>query len=214
MREPWYDVIMSVSGVLILAGIVLTWMVRRKIERVTGESKTSSLLLLIGGLLTSLGFSLGVLNGRNMSQAMLTLILIGPAMIGYALYDMGFKGVSVRLLLQSVALMLSLLGAGHYSTVTVDIAYVGPFLAVLLLMNAQIMVTEGNRRWLLVAASWMIVIFSWTRYWLDDTSGLFKALIVVPYFLSVLMWVAVLVSMYISVSPDYLPIPRSGQEGL
>ncbi|NJE76182.1 MULTISPECIES: hypothetical protein [Thermococcus] len=189
-------------------------MVRRKIERVTGESKTSSLLLLIGGLLTSLGFSLGVLNGRNMSQAMLTLILIGPAMIGYALYDMGFKGVSVRLLLQSVALMLSLLGAGHYSTVTVDIAYVGPFLAVLLLMNAQIMVTEGNRRRLLVAASWMIVIFSWTRYWLDDTSGLVKALIVAPYFLSVLMWVAVLVSMYISVSPDYLPIPRSGQEGL
>ncbi|ASJ04752.1 hypothetical protein A3L01_04990 [Thermococcus barossii] len=149
-----------------------------------------------------------------MSQAMLTLILIGPAMIGYALYDMGFKGVSVRLLLQSVALMLSLLGAGHYSTVTVDIAYVGPFLAVLLLMNAQIMVTEGNRRRLLVAASWMIVIFSWTRYWLDDTSGLVKALIVAPYFLSVLMWVAVLVSMYISVSPDYLPIPRSGQEGL
>jgi len=214
MRELWYDLIMSISGALILVGIVLTWMVRRKIERVTGESQTSSVLLLIGGLLTSLGFSLSVLNGQSMSQTMLTMILVGPAMIGYALYDMGFQGVSVRLLLQSAVLLLSLLGAGHYSTVAVDIAYVGPFLAVLLLMNAQIIVTEGNRRRLLVVASWMMVLFSWTRYLLDDTSGVLKALIVAPYSISVVVWVMVLISMYLSVSPDYLPLPRSGQEGL
>lgn len=205
---------MSLSGVLTLAGVFLTWLIRRKIERVTGQGGRYSVLLLVGGVITALGFAWAVLTGGEPSGWMLFLILLGPAIIGYALFEFGFPGVSGRLMIQSGLMLLSLFGASHYSTVAVDVAYIGPFLAVLLLMNAQIIVTEGSRRTLIIAASWLIVVFSWTRYLLDDTAGLAKAAIVAPYTLATVIWVAVLVSLYLSVSTDYLPLPRTGQEGL
>ena len=205
---------MSLSGFLILSGVFLTWMVRRKIERITGQNGRCSVLLLVGGLITALGFAWSVFTGGEPSGWMLFLILLGPAIIGYVLSKFGFSGVSGRLMIQSGLMLLSLFGAGHYSTVAVDIAYIGPFLAVLLLMNAQIIVTEGGRRTLILVASWLLVLFSWTRYLLDDVNGLAKALIVAPYALATIIWVAALVSLYLSVSTAHLPLPRTGQEGL
>ncbi|ASJ09397.1 hypothetical protein A3L11_09210 [Thermococcus siculi] len=214
MAEPWYSSMMGFSGILILTGIFLTWMVRRKIERVTGEGGRYSVLLLAGGVVTAVGFAWSLLGDEGPNGWMLFLILTGPALIGYALFEFGFTGISGRLLIQSALMLLSLFGAGHYSSVPIDVAYTGPFLAVLLLMNSQIIVTEGTRRDLLVLASWLMVIFSWTRYLLDDTAGVAKAAIVLLYFFAAVIWVAVLVSLYLSVSADYLPLPKGGQEGL
>ena len=214
MAALWHNTLMSLSGFLILSGIFLTWLVRRKIEGISGQGDRSSVFLLVGGLITALGFAWAVLTGGEPSGWMLFLILLGPAIIGYALSKFGFSGVSGRLMIQTGLMLLSLFGAGHYSTVAVDIAYIGPFLAVLLLMNAQIIVTDGIRRTLIITASWLIVLFSWTRYLVDDVNGPAKALIVAPYTLATVIWVATLVSLYLSVSADHLPLPRTGQEGL
>ena len=214
MAGTWYSILMSLSGTLVLGCIVLTWLIRRKIEVLNGCREPSSLLLITGGLLTSLGFAWGVLSGHEMNGWMLSLILTGPAMIGYALFWMGFKGVSGRLLIQSTIILLSLLLAGHYASVQTDIAYVGPFLAVLLLMNSQITITRGRNRGLLIASSWIITAFSWARYLLDDTTGLLKFAIVLPYFLAVASWVYVLISLYTSISPGRIPLPGNAQEGL
>ncbi|WP_457742523.1 hypothetical protein [Thermococcus sp.] len=214
MSESWYNLIMSLSGILILAGIVLTWLIRKKIERISGEENLGSLLLLIGGVLTSIGFLEGVAVGENLTGVKLVLILIGPALVGYGLFSIGFAGTSSRLIIQSAILLSSLLGAGHYSTVPIDIAYVGPFLAVLMLINAQILMTKDVQRTILIVSSWLLTIFSWTRYWLDNTSGIAKALIVIPYFASIIIWIGVMVSLYISISPGNIPLPENAQEGL
>gem|GEM_PF-4999837 len=214
MSESWYNFVMSLSGMLILAGIVLTWLVRKKIERISGEKNRGSLLLLLGGALTGIGFLRSVLTGDGPGEREIMLILTGPALIGYGLFSIGFTGISGRLIIQSAILLSSLLGAGHYSSVTVDVAYVGPFLAVLLLMNAQILMARGFQRTLLIVSSWLLTLFSWTRYWLDNTSGLAKALIVAPYFASVIIWIGVLLSLYLAISPGNLPLPENAQEGL
>ena len=214
MSESWYNFIMSLSGILILAGIVLTWLVRKKIERINGEENLGSLFLLIGGALTGIGFLEGVITGEGLNGAKLMLILTGPALIGYGLFSIGFTGASGRLIIQSAILLSSLLGAGHYSSVTVDIAYVGPFLAVLMLINAQILTARGAQRTLLIVSSWLLTVFSWSRYWVDNTSGLAKALIVIPYFASITIWIGILISLYLTISPGNLPLPENAQEGL
>ncbi len=214
MAESWYNALMSLSGVLTLTGVFLTWIIQRKIEKVTGKNGSYSLLLPIGGIMIALGFAWSVVSGNTLNGWVLSLILIGPAIIGYALFEFGFEGVSGRLIIQGVLTLLSLFGAGHYSTVTVDVAYVGPFLAILLLMNAQILITQGSGRVLVVISSWLIVLFSWTRYMLGDTTGFVKAVIVAPYVLATIIWVVTLISLYLSISADCSPLHRTGQEGL
>jgi len=194
MGELWYAIAMSVAGLLILAGIILTWAVSRRCGR---ASRWSSALLLTGGATTAVGFSWVVLGEATPERwLVMTLILAGPAMIGCALSEMGFKGVSGRFLIQSALTLLSLSEAGHYLSRQMDIAYAGPFLAVLLLMNAQITTIRGTKRELLIAASWTIVLFAWTRYLLNHVTGLEKAALIGPYLAAIVTWVAVLITLY------------------
>ncbi|NJE61145.1 hypothetical protein [Thermococcus sp. 21S7] len=215
MSELWYKIVMSSTGMLIFFGIFLAWMILRKIEKGRGGKKSLyPTVMLLGGLLTSLGFTWGILGSGGMTAAVLSLILIGPAMIGYALANVGVERITGRLMIQSVLTLLSLFLAGNYSTVAVDVAYAGPFLALLLLMNAHIMIVSGIQKHLIVVSSWLIVLFSWTRYVLDDTYGMIKAIIVLPYVAAVLLWVGVLTVTYFKLSSNYPGIHITAQEGL
>ncbi|WP_148882280.1 hypothetical protein [Thermococcus aciditolerans] len=215
MSEMWYKIVMSSTGMLIFCGIFLAWMILRKIEKHRGNARSPyPTVMLLGGLLTSLGFAWGVLGSGGMTTAVLSLILIGPAMIGYALANVGVEGITGRLMIQSVLTLLSLFLAGNYSTVAVDVAYAGPFLALLLLMNAHMMIERGIQRHLLVLSSWLIVLFSWTRYALNDTYGILKATIVLPYVAAVLLWVGVLTVTYFKLSSNYPTLHITAQEGL
>ncbi|WP_148236341.1 hypothetical protein [Thermococcus sp. 4557] len=206
---------MSVTGVLIFFGIFLAWAILRKIDRHReGAGSPYPTVMLLGGLLTSIGFTWGLLGSGGMTTAVLSLILIGPAMIGYALANVGVEKITGRLMIQSVLTLLSLFLAGSYSMVAVDVAYAGPFLALLLLMNAHMMIEKGIQRHLIVVSSWLIVLFSWTRYALNDTHGLLKAAIVLPYVAAVLLWVGVLTVTYFKLSSNYPALHITAQEGL
>lgn len=214
MSELWYKIVMSVTGVLIFFGIFLAWMILRKIEKRLEKKSLYPSMLLLGGLLTSAGFTWEVLSGEKMGTLVLSFILIGPAMIAYSLAHVGAEKITGRLMIQSTLTLLSLFFAGRYSTVTIDIAYIGPFLALLLLMNTQITIAGESHRNLLITASWLLVLFSWTRYILDDTTGIVKALIVLPYVIAVVSWVAVLVITYFRLSSNYPTLHITGQESL
>ncbi|NJE31388.1 hypothetical protein E3E38_10075 [Thermococcus sp. 18S1] len=206
---------MSVTGVLIFFGIFLAWTILRKIEKHREDAGSPNpTVMLLGGLLTSLGFTWEILGNDKIGAVVLSLILIGPAMIGYALANVGVERITGRLMIQSVLTLLSLFLAGNYSTVAVDVAYAGPFLALLLLMNAHMMIENGIQRHLIVLSSWLIVLFSWTRYALEDTSGLLKVMIVLPYVAAVLLWVGVLTVTYFKLSSNYPTLHITAQEGL
>ncbi|GAB6101800.1 hypothetical protein JCM16138_10230 [Thermococcus atlanticus] len=194
MPEFWYDITMSFIGILTLLGIVLTWLIFRRTDR------QPSLLLVLGGLMTAGGFT-GVVLFREAANSLLTvLILTGPALVAYSLASGDVVKVSGRLMLQVSATLLSLLLAGHHSTVAVDIVYAGPFLAVLLLMNSLISsgLAGELREKLLVGASWMVVLFSWTRYLIGGTPRIREAAIVALYMVPVTIWVGIAVSIYLS----------------
>lgn len=191
MPEFWYDITMSFIGILTLLGIVLTWLIFRRTDR------QPSLLLVLGGLITAGGFT-GVVVFREAANSLLTvLILTGPALVAYSLASSDVVRVSGRLMLQVFATLLSLLLA---KTVAVDVVYAGPFLAVLLLMNSLISLGLAGelREKLLVGASWMVVLFSWTRYLIGGTPGIREAVIIALYMVPVATWVGIAVSIYLS----------------
>lgn len=196
MLGLWYEITMSFVGILTLLGIVLTWAIFRRVEKVAHPS----ILLVLGGLMTAGGFTAVALFGEAANGILTVLILTGPAVIAYSLASGDVVKVSGRLMLQVFATLMSLLLAGHYSTVTIDVAYAGPFLAILLLMNSLISLGLAGefREKLLIGASWMVVLFSWTRYLLDDRAAVQNAVIVAFYVLPIAVWIGVAFSIYLS----------------
>ncbi len=214
MLELWYEIIMSLSGVLTLLGIIITWLIFRHIETIVGEEGHPSGLLLLGGLMTSGGFSGAVLLKHSVNGILAVLILTGPALIAYSLAMGNVVKVSGRLMLQAIATLSSLIFAGNYSTVMVDVIYVGPFLALLLLINSLISLNfvDELKEKLLIVSSWFVVMFSWTRYWLDDTTGIQKGIIVAFFVIPVILWVIVAISIYLSIPNEYPPLNKNEQE--
>lgn len=214
MLELWYEIIMSLSGILTLFGIIITWLIFRRIETIVGEEKHPSGLLLIGGLMTSGGFSGAVLSKHPVNGILAVLILTGPALIAYSLAMDNVVKVSGRLMLQAIVTLSSLIFAGNYSTVMVDVIYVGPFLALLLLMNSLISLKflDEVREKLLIISSWFVVMFSWTRYWLDNTTGIQKGIIVAFFAIPIVLWVIIATSIYLSIPKEYPQLDKNDQE--
>ncbi|WP_048148083.1 hypothetical protein [Palaeococcus ferrophilus] len=102
MSEMYYG-LMSLGGILALVGIFLTWGLSRSVETKELGTKRLSNLLLLGGLLTALGF---ITTMVNISEGVITFaILLGPAVIVYSLSESGLVRANLLTLIQ-VALVV------------------------------------------------------------------------------------------------------------
>ncbi|NJE00184.1 hypothetical protein E3E26_10425 [Thermococcus sp. LS1] len=209
---------MRIGGAITLFGIALTWLTFRNLERIVMGTRHLSVLLLLGGFLTALGFISGMtVQSGDLIHVISFLVIIGPGIIAYALSTGNLVNPTLRLLLQFGLVLSSLIRVGRHSDITKEIIQIGSLLSVILLMNSlfSLKFIGNDVKTLLKLSSWLIVIFSWMRFGLIDYRGLSRAIIFSVYLTSIVLWVAAAYITYLAVSviPTTGILDKSDQEG-
>ncbi len=123
-----YSLVMSINGLLSLMGIFLFWQLARLVERGRLGKERLSPLLLAGGVAMALGFAL-----RTVHSAVLSLPILGSAMIIYSLSASGLVKARLEMLLQIGLIVLS---AGIGKNMQSNLILIFSDLTLLLLMGA------------------------------------------------------------------------------
>jgi len=105
-----YHVLMGIGGSLAVLGIFLTWNLSRGIERFRLGTGRISWLILAGGVLTALGF-IELMAGLG-AWAVAVPVIIGPALIVYALSESGLVKAKPEMLVQVAVIVFSLFLSG------------------------------------------------------------------------------------------------------
>jgi hypothetical protein len=186
-----YLTIMSIGGVLTLFGIFLLWIISRELETKFLESTRISTLILVGGVITALGFTVGGLGkGSAFNTLTVILVLLGPVIIGYSLMESRVIKPTWELGLQSTLITLSLLMVSG-NELNHEVVDLGSLLSIILLINGlrYLGVTPRGPKLLLRAAAWGLVLFSWLRYLRGSGEGM-MALDLTVYLLATVLWVS------------------------
>lgn len=149
-----YSLVMSVDGPLVLVGVFLTWHLTRLVERNRlGKEKLSGLIL-AGGLITAFGFT-GYLAGFNLG----VLVIIGPAIIAYALSMSGLVGAKLEMLVQIGLMVLSIPISEDPKTYTI---LMFSDVSLLLLMDAVAFYSNSPKKPASMArlSAWLLVAFT------------------------------------------------------
>jgi hypothetical protein len=198
-----YSGIMAAGGAMVLAGIILTWNLSRLVERFRVGKEKLSWLILLGGLLTAIGFMPPILSEEG--HTVVWALIVGPVLIGYALSESGLVRASLEMLLQVTVVVLSLVFTkGDY----LAIAQVFSAVSIILMMNAVAFYVHSPSRISRISrvAAWLFTFFVLLNAWKHGTPYL-AAL----YLLSQLPWLYALVKLHF-VARQRLPKPA--QEGL
>ncbi|WP_156961736.1 hypothetical protein [Thermococcus guaymasensis] len=152
-----YTLVMSANGLLVLVGIFLTWHLTRLVERYRLGKEKLSWLLLLGGLVTALGF-IGDLAGLYVNDARV-LVILGSALIVYALSMSGLVGAKLEMLFQIGLIVLS---AGVSGNPKAHIVLVFSDISLLLLMNAVAFYSNSPVKSASMArlSAWLLVAFT------------------------------------------------------
>ena len=183
-----YQIFMSTGGALTLVGIFLTWNLSRKIEGFFLGHKKLSWCILLGGILTSLGFIVTML---EVHEGIISIaILLGSILIAYSLSESELVKPTWTMLLQIVLIVLSTIFVENKEFYMVEL--VSSF-SLILLINAIVgyVRTPENYKNLAKIASWMFVGFIWLNN-LQPT----RAIAPVIYVLSVVTWSYTLVRLH------------------
>ena len=194
---------MAAGGMLVLLGIFLTWNLARMVEKFRVEKKGLSWLVLLGGLLTALGFIPKLASEE--SGVIVWAVVLGPVLISYALSESGLVRANLEMLLQ-VGVVISSLAfqGGNY----IAVAKLFSAVSIILLINAAAfyMNTPPGMSRTLRAAAWLFSIFILLNA-REQGSPYVSSL----YILSQLLWISALIRLH-SVARDRLY--RNAQEGL
>ncbi len=186
-----YFTIMGVGGVLTLFGIFLLWILSRELEvRFLGRTRISTLIL-VGGVLTALGFAVDGVNESPALGALTTSrVLLGLVIIGYSLMESRVIKPTWELGLQSTLITLSLLMASG-NELSHEVVNLGSLLSIVLLINGlrYLGVTQRGPKLLLRTAAWGLVLFSWLRYLRGNGRGM-MLLDLTVYLLTTILWVS------------------------
>jgi len=193
-----YSLVMSIDGPLVLVGVILTWHLTRLVERGRlGKGRPSSLLL-AGGLMTAFGFT-GYLAGFNLGL----LVVIGPAVITYALSISGLVGAKLEMLVQIGLMIVSIPVSKDPKTYTI---LMFSDVSLLLLMDAAAFSSTSPRKPASMArlSAWLLVAFTLVN------AVYYRSLPALLLFTaSVSLWITALLLMYPSAK-----LLSSAQEGL
>jgi hypothetical protein len=198
-----YSGIMAAGGVMVLAGVILTWNLSRLVEKSRLGKERLSWLILLGGLITAVGFIPPLLSEG--AQMLVWALVIGPVLIGYALSESGLVRASLEMLLQVTLVVLSLVFRRGGYLVT---AQVFSAVSIILLINAAAFYVSSPSRMSRIsrASAWLFTAFVILNALKHDT-------IYIPllYLLSQLLWLCVLLKLH-SIAGERLH--RTAQEGL
>lgn len=176
---------MAVNGSLVLVGIFLTWHLTRLVERYRLGKEKLSWLILLGGLMTSLGF-VGGLAGLDLR----ILVILGPALIVYALSMSGLVGAKLEMLFQTGLVVLS---AGISDDPKTYIVLMFSDISLLLLMDAVAFYSNSP-----IKAATMARLFAWLLVAFTTVNALYPHSLpaIMLYTASVLLWMASLTLSY------------------
>ncbi|USH00311.1 hypothetical protein K1720_02240 [Thermococcus argininiproducens] len=183
-----YQIFMSVGGILVLVGIFLTWNLSQQIEKVRLGGRRLSRYILVGGILTSLGF---IATMFEIHEAIISVaILLGPAMIAYSLSESKLVKATWTMLLQVVLIMASTIFVEKKGFYVIEL---GSSVSLILLINAiaGYIRTPENYKTLAKISSWVFVVFIWLNA-LQST----RTMAPVVYLLSLVIWIYTLVRLH------------------
>ena len=198
-----YFKVMAAGGMLVLLGIFLTWNLARIVEKFRVGKKGLSWLVLLGGLLTALGFI--PMLAREDSSVIVWAVILGPVLISYALSESGLVRANLEMLLQVGVVIASLvLQGGNYMAIAESFSAV----SIILLINAVAFYrhTPSRISWTSRAAAWLFALFILLNAW--EQGNLYVSSM---YLLSQLLWIFALAQLHSVVGDKFY---RNGQEGL
>ncbi len=198
-----YSGAMAFGGLLSLADIILTWNLARIVEKVRIGREKLSWLILLGGLITAIGFIPPVLSEEG--QLIVWALILGPVLIGYVLSESGLVRTTLEMLLQVAVVVFSLVFKGGDYLAT---AQIFSAVSVILLMNAVAFYINSPSRvsWISRAAAWLFAFFILLNAWKHGTIYLSCL-----YLFSQLLWLYALVKLHFVARQR---LPRNAQEGL
>lgn len=193
-----YALVMLVVGSMALAGIFLTWHLTWLVERYRLGNEKLSWLILAGGLLTAVGFL-----GHQFWVSIEFLIVLGSALIIYALSMSGLVGAKLEMLAQIGPMVASIGFSNDLGNQTVLIF---SDVSLLLLMDAVAFYSHSPPKPASMArlSAWLLVGFTIVKA-LSYRS--LPALLL--YTASVSLWITSLLLLYPSAK-----VLNSAQEGL
>ncbi|ASJ07313.1 hypothetical protein A3L08_08255 [Thermococcus pacificus] len=198
-----YFTTMAAGGMLVLLGIFLTWNLARVVEKFRTGKKRLSWLVLLGGLLTAMGFIPAVAMAD--SSVIVWAVILGPVLISYALSESGLVRANLEMLLQVGVVIASLvLQSGDYIAIAESFSAV----SIILLINAvafYIHTPPGISR-TSKAAAWLFAIFVLLNAW-----GRGNPYVLSIYILSMFLWISALVRLHFIARDRFY---RNAQEDL
>ncbi|ASJ02886.1 hypothetical protein A3L09_06245 [Thermococcus profundus] len=198
-----YSFFMGLGGLLTLSAIFLTWNLSQRVELGRLGKRRISWCILLGGLLTAIGF-FGMMENVE-SNIVAFLVILGPALIAYALSESGLVKATSALLIQSFLLLPLVL---LRKDLIMDVVELGSTLSQLLLINAVVgyVRTPPEYRSLAGLSAWGVLISVWFISF--DAVKLAGSVI---YLISVALWLYTLLRLH-TVSIERFH--NSAQEGL
>jgi hypothetical protein len=193
-----YSLVMSIDGPLVLAGVIITWHLTRLVERSRLGKERLSWLILLGGLITAGGFA-SYLIGLNLAL----MVILGPAIIAYALSMSGLVGAKLEMLVQIAIMVFSIAISEDPKTYTI---LMFSDVSLLLLMDAVAFYPDSPKAPASMArlSAWLLVAFTVVN---AVHYGSLPALLL--YTASVSLWITALLLSY-----PKAKLLNSAQEGL
>ncbi|NJE04740.1 hypothetical protein E3E36_00945 [Thermococcus sp. M36] len=198
-----YHIIMGAGGTLVLVGIFLTWYLSMSIERFRLGTNRISWFLLLGGLLTGLGF-VELIAGMG-TATIAVLVILGPALVVYALSESGLVRAKPEMLVQVAVIVFSLTLSG---TRTMYIIESFSAIAVVVLMDAAAFYVHTPSPYSKTArlSAWLFTLFVPANI-VAPGNPLAMAL----YITSTALWVSTLIALHGVLRQRF---PRNAQESL
>ncbi len=198
-----YQIIMSIDGALTLLGIAYVLFIFKKLGRYSTTGRTVMVGPLFGGILIAIGFlgSMQVIKG-TVRTFFLVLLLIGPGMVMYPLNRTEMFIPTKKFTLQFFLMLLTLFIFPRFPDPSVEIFYLGTLLALLALIHSlvRLRILSPFLRYCLTASSWLLVLYSWLRVFVNKTSlNPISVLILLVYSSALMLWIYSAMGIY-----DYL----------
>ncbi|WP_148258594.1 hypothetical protein [Thermococcus sp. AM4] len=199
-----YNLLMSIMGPLVLAGIILMWDLTRKVEKLRLGTRRLSFLILIGGILTAVGF---ITYSRSVDHTWEAfLVMFGPVLIAYSLSESGLVQPKLEMLAQ-VAIMLGSIGISAHKAFYTMLMFSA--LSILLMIDAVAFYRYVPQPYGKIArlSAWLFVAFT-----VVNAISYGSPLAFAIYFLSIVLWIGTLICLELYLSR--IDVDRCGQKAL
>ncbi len=199
-----YNLLMSITGPLVLVGITLMWDLTRKVEKLRLGTRGLSLLILIGGILTAIGFVAYACRTTHSWEAF--LVMFGPVLIAYTLSESGLVQPKLEMLVQATVMVASIgisTRKSHYAIMMFSA------LSILLMIDAVAFyryIPQPHGKIARISA-WLFVAFT-----LVNAVNYGSLIAFAMYFLSIVLWVGTLLGLELYLTR--IDVDRSGQKAL